>query len=268
MRLVRTLCRTLRRLAVAPALAAIVLLAGLQAGPPAWAQATSSPAADSFSAAQRQEIIAIIREALRSDASLLRDAIAALQEDEARQKSGATRGTIAELGQALTRTPGDPVAGNPNGDVTVVEFYDVRCPYCRRMVPVIAELIRRDPGVRVVYKDFPILGPASTLAARALLAAHKQGGYLKLHAALMTGSPSLDQDALRGVAGRIGLDWDRLQRDMGDPDIMGRINANLALGRRLDLQGTPAYVIGENVLPGAVDLSDLMAAVAAARGAR
>ncbi|MCC6716406.1 MAG: DsbA family protein [Acetobacteraceae bacterium] len=260
MRLVRTLCRML----CGPALVAAMLAVA----PSAWGQATSAPPAGSFSAGQRQEIIAIIREALRSDASLLRDAIAALQEDEARQKSGATRGVIAELGQALTRTPGDPVAGNPKGDVTVVEFYDVRCPYCRRMVPVIAELIRRDPGVRVVYKDFPILGPASTLGARALLAAHKQGGYLKLHTALMTGAPNLDQDALRGMADRVGLDWDRLQRDMGDPDIMGRINANLALGRRLDLQGTPAYVIGEHVLPGAVDLSDLLAAVAAARSAR
>ena len=172
------------------------------------------------------------------------------------------------MNQALTRAPGDPVAGNPAGDVTVVEFYDVRCPYCRRMLPVVAELLRRDPGVRFVYKDFPILGPASTLAARALLAAHKQGGYLKMHTALMTGAPALDQDGLRAATGRAGLDWERLQRDMNDPEIAARIAANLALGKRLEIQGTPAYIIGDQVLPGAVEVADLLAAVAVARRSR
>ena len=253
---------TMRRLL--PRLLVTLLLAAPMAFQPAAAQ-PAGPPAGSFTPQQRQEIIAIIRDALRTDASLLRDAITALQEDEERQKTSIARGAIGDLSAALTRTPGDPVAGNPNGDVTIVEFYDVRCPYCRRMVPVIAELIRRDPKVRIVYKDFPILGPASTLAARALLAAHKQGGYNKMHAALMTGSPTIDQDTLRSTTTRIGLDWDRLQRDMDDPEIQVRLAANLSLGRKLDIQGTPAYVIGEKMLPGAVDIADLIGAVAAAR---
>ena len=219
----------------------------------------------SFTAQQRQEIVGIMREALRTDPSLLRDAITALQEDEERQKTSAAQGTIGEVSQALFRNPADAVAGNPNGDVTVVEFYDVRCPYCRRMVPVVAELLRRDPNVRFVYKDFPILGPASTLGARALLAAQKQDGYSRLHAILMNGGPNIDQDALRAAAGKAGLDWNRLQRDMADPEIQARISANLALGRKLDLQGTPAYVIGNQVLPGAVDIADLTAAIAVVR---
>ena len=252
----------------------LALLAVLLAAGPALAQAPSAPLANplqqlgSFTTQQRQEIIALIRDALRTDPSLLRDAITALQMEEERQKSSAARGAISELNQALTRNPGDPVAGNPNGDVTVVEFYDVRCPYCRRMLPVLAELIRRDPNVRVVYKDFPILGPASTLNARALLAAHKQGGYFKLHTVLMTGAPVGDQDGLRAATGRAGLDWERLQRDMADPEIQGRIAANLTLGKRLDIQGTPAYIIGEQVLPGAVQVGDLLAAVAEARRGR
>jgi protein-disulfide isomerase len=133
------------------------------------------------------------------------------------------------------------------------------------MVPVVAELIRRDPGVRVVFKDFPILGPASTLGARAMLAAHRQGGYVRLYQTLMTGGPTIDDAALRAAAVRAGLDAERMLRDMAAPDIMSRINANLALGRRLDVQGTPAYVIGDQLLPGAVDLPALMAAVAEAR---
>lgn len=240
------------------------LLALFVAGP-----AAAQPAPrGSFSPAQRQEIIDIVREALRTDPSLLRDAISALQEDEARAKEALAQGAIGELGAALTRNPADPVGGNPKGDVTVVEFYDARCPYCRRMVPVLADLVRRDPNVRIVYKDFPILGPASTLAARALLAAQKQDGYLKLHNVLMTGAPPTDMDSIRTAAGRAGLDWDRLQRDMGDPEIQARITANLAMGRQLDIQGTPAYVIGNKLLPGAVGVAELQAAVAAARKAR
>ncbi len=245
-------------------LPAVLVVLGAMPGT-ALAQRASQPAGTSFTPQQRQEIIDIVRQALRSDASLLRDAITALQEDEARQKQNAARGAIAEYADALTRTPGDPVAGNPEGDVTLVEFYDVRCPYCRRMVPVMAELIRRDPKLRVVYKDFPILGPASTLGARALLAAQKQGGYGRLHAVLMSGPPNLDQDALRLATQRAGLDWERLQRDMASSEVQARIDANLALGRELDIQGTPAYVIGTRMLPGAVSLDDLMAAVAAVR---
>jgi len=219
----------------------------------------------SFSPMQRLEIIAIIREALRTDPSLLRDAIAALQEDEESRKQALARGALAELGPELARNPADQVVGNPNGDVTVVEFYDARCPYCRRMLPVVADLLKKDPNVRFVYKDFPILGPASTLAARALMASQKQGGYVKLHNVLMTGAPAADMEGMRAAAGRAGLDWDRLQRDMMDPDIQARIAANLALGRKLDIQGTPAYVVGNQILPGAVDIADLQAAVAAAR---
>lgn len=247
---------------------AVVLLAGqLLGATAAQAQPPSAalPPLGSFTTQQRQEIIAIIREALRTDPSLLRDAITALQDEEERQKAGAFRGTIASLAKDLFRNPDDPVAGNPNGDVTVVEFYDVRCPYCRRMVPVINELIRRDPGVRVVYKDFPILGPASTLGARAMLAAHKQGGYVRMYQTLMTGGPTIDDTTLRAAATRAGIDPERMLREMSMPEVSGHINDNLALGRKLELQGTPAYVIGDKVLPGAVDLQTLLAAVAAAR---
>ena len=231
---------------------------------PARLAAQPSPAGG-FSPAQRQEIITILREALRADPSILRDAITALQDDEESRKQALVCGALAELGPEVARNPADQVAGNPNGDVTVVEFYDARCPYCRRMLPVVADLLKKDPNVRFVYKDFPILGPASTLAARALMASQKQGGYLKLHNVLMTGAPAADMEGLRAAAGRAGLDWDRLQRDMTDPDIQGRIAANLALGRKLDIQGTPAYIVGNQILPGAVELADLQSAVAAAR---
>lgn len=228
--------------------------------------ALAAPAlAQPFTPAQRAEIVQILREALLRDPSILRDAVTALQEDEARRSETAAKAAISTLQDDLLRTPGDPVGGNPAGDVTIVEFYDVRCPYCRRMVPVIAELLRRDPGIRVVYKDMPVLGPASQLGARALLAAQKQGGYLKLHALLMTGGPNIDRDALRAAAGRAGLDWARLERDMEAADVAVRINNNLAIAQKLRIEGTPAYVIGGHLLPGAMDLASLEDAVALAR---
>jgi protein-disulfide isomerase len=221
--------------------------------------------ADSFSPAQRAEIVEILRHALKTDPSILRDAITALQQDEAKRAQAASAHAIASAQDALTRTKADPVAGNPSGDVTVVEFYDPRCPYCRAMRPVTAELLHGDPGVRLVYKDIPILGDASVLESRALLAAQLQGGYLKLQDALMTSPPNATLDSVQAAAERVGLDWPRLKKDMDDPAIRQRLDANLQLAHALDIQGTPAYVIGDRLLPGAVPLSELQEAVAAAR---
>jgi protein-disulfide isomerase len=221
--------------------------------------------ASSFTAQQRKEIVEILRNALRTDPTILRDAIEALQAEEGQRQEATARAGITAMADALTRNAADPVAGNPTGDVTIVEFYDVRCPYCRRMVPVMADLLGHDRNVRVVYKDIPILGPGSVLGAKALLAAQKQGGYLKLHAILMAGSPNIDQDSLQAAAGRAGLDWDRLQRDMAAPEVQARIDANLRLAQALQIHGTPAYIIGERLLPGAVELAELQDAVALAR---
>lgn len=230
-----------------------------------WGAAAQTPA---FTPAQRAEIVAIMRDALRADPTLLRDAIEAMRQEEAQREEATARAAIAALGGALTRDAGDPVAGNPAGDVTLVEFYDVRCPYCRRMVPVMAELLKREPGLRVVYKDLPILGPPSVLGARALLAAQRQDGYARLHDVLMAGPPDIDMARLQAAATGVGLDWDRLQRDMAAPEVQSRIAANLALGQQLHIEGTPAYVIGARMIPGAVDLAELQAAVGEARTPR
>lgn len=222
-------------------------------------------AAQGFTLSQRAEIVQILREALKADPSILRDAVTALQADEERQGKSAANAEIERLGPQLTGDPADPVAGNPKGELTIVEFYDVRCPYCRRMVPTMAKLLKEDPSIRLVYKDIPILGPASVLGAKALIAAQKQNAYLKLHDAVMSGPPTLDTDFIRTAATRLGLDWARLERDMNSAETQGRIDANLALARRLQIQGTPAYVIGNQLLPGAMDLDMLRDAVSLAR---
>jgi protein-disulfide isomerase len=218
-----------------------------------------------FTPAQRAEIVQIMRDALKSDPSILRDAVTALQEDDASRAEGATRDSIKAHRTDLFDNAGDPVAGNPHGDVTVVEFYDTRCPYCQKMEPALDELIRSDPGVRVVFKDIPILGPASVLGARALLAAQEQGGYQKLRRILMQPGPAPTQTDIIKAAASLGLDTDRLVTAMNSQAVTDRIAANLALAHALDIQGTPALVIGDTLVPGALELADLKQVVADAR---
>lgn len=224
-------------------------------------------AAQGLTDQQRREVLDVVREALRTDPSLLREALAGLQAAEDAELARRRAEAIANNAAALFRDPADPVRGNPRGDVTLVEFFDARCGYCKVVHPVIVEAISKDPGLRVVMKDFPILGPLSTLAARALLAAHRQGKHAALHDALMRLRGEPTEAALQAEAARAGVDWARARVDMEAPEVMARIERNLALARALMVEGTPALVIGDRLIPGAVDLAALQAAVAGARAA-
>mgnify|MGYP006274657859 CR=1 FL=1 len=224
--------------------------------------------AQSFSDAQRAEIIAILRDALRRDPSLLREGIAALQAAEEQDRGATQREVIRAQEAAIFRNAADPVRGNPRGDITIVEFFDARCPYCKRLSAEMTELLRKDRNIRVVMKDLPVLGPASINAARGLLAAQRQGKYAELYDALMRLRGELTEAVLRGEAERIGLDMARWQRDLLDPALPQRIDANLALARSLQIEGTPALIIGDVFIPGAVPLADLERAVAEQRRAR
>jgi protein-disulfide isomerase len=245
--------------------AALALLCG---GANAQSAAAGVPgAAAGFTSSQRAEIVEILRGALKADPSILRDALTAMQSDNALRQEAAARAAISSAADALNRTPGDPIAGNPDAKVTVVEFYDVRCPYCRKMMPEEAEMLRANSDVKVIYKDIPILGPGSMIGARAVLAAQKQGGYAQLRTALMSGPPDVTTEGVMAAAQRLGLDWPRLAHDMEDASVTARIDANIALARQLDIEGTPAYIIGGKMIPGAVDMSELQNAIDTARRA-
>lgn len=222
-------------------------------------------AAQGLTPEQRQEVVGILREALQRDPGILRDALVALQEAETRDRQGATQVAIAANADALFRDPADPVRGNPQGAVTIVEFFDVRCGYCKQLHPTVERLLQRHGDVRLVLKDLPILGPNSVLASRALLAAQRQGKYAELHDALMAMRGEPTEPALQREAERAGLDWPRLRRDMDDPAIEARIQRNMRLAQALRIEGTPAMVIGETLIPGAVDLATLEQLVAEAR---
>jgi len=227
--------------------------------------AAAPAAAQALSPEQRKEVVDVLREALRSDPSILREAILALQQAEQDDRAGAQRAAIAARADALLRDPADPVKGNPRGDVTIVEFFDARCGYCKTLHPTMEALLREDPQVRLVLKDLPILGPNSLLASRALLAAQRQGKYVPLQDALMRLKGEPTEAALQAEAERAGLDWARLKRDMQDPALQARLQGHLELARAIGIEGTPALVIGGQLVPGAVDLPTLRQLVAQAR---
>lgn len=235
----------------------------------AFAATFAGPAlAQGFSEAQRAEILSILRDALRRDPSLLRDGLGALQAAEDQERFSAQSDAIRAHEAALLRNPADPVRGNPRGDVTIVEFFDARCPFCKRLAGEMKELLRKDRNIRLVMKDLPVLGPASVSAARALLAAQRQGKYGEFYDALMALRGEPTDAAMRAEAERIGLDVARWQRDLLDPTLQQRIDANLQLARALRIEGTPALIIGEAFIPGAVPLADMERAVAEVRRAR
>jgi protein-disulfide isomerase len=165
----------------------------------------------------------------------------------------------------IFNSPSSPVVGNVNGDVTVVEFFDYNCPYCRKAVPIIADALKADKGLRVVYKEWPILGPGSEFAARAALAAHAQGKYEAFHQALMMSPSSVDEVATLEIAQSVGLDIERLKRDMEGATVKAEVQRNFALAEKLRITGTPAFIIGEEIVRGLVDLSTLQQSIATVR---
>ena len=159
-----------------------------------------------------------------------------------------------------------PVGGNPAGDVTIVEFFDYNCGYCKRVAPTVKALLKSDPNVRVVYKEFAILGPPSVLAAKAALAAQRQGKYVPFHEALMS-SGRATGSTIAALARNLGMDYGKLLKDMEDPAIGKTLQRTYRLASLLGINGTPAFVIGDQVVPGAIG-ADAMARMVSAERAK
>jgi protein-disulfide isomerase len=218
-----------------------------------------------FTPEQRQAIETIIHDYLMQNPDVL---IEALREAEAK----ANNDTDAKAAQVIRDRrdevfddPATPVGGNPKGDVTIVEFFDYRCPYCKQVHPAIQKLLDQDRKLRFVYKEFPVLGEQSDIAAHAALAARLQGKYEPFHNAMMAAKGQITEDVVYRLAGSVGLDVDRLKRDMADPEIDRALSANRALAKALELRGTPGFIIGDHIVPGAIDLDALKTMVADAR---
>jgi len=167
----------------------------------------------------------------------------------------------AERSRALLEDATSPVRGAANGDITLVEFFDYNCPYCRQTVPILADLMTANPGLRVIYKEFPVLSDNSRFAARAALAARRQDKYFEFHDALMAAGGIVNPEKVIEVARRVGISIGRLRLDMTDPKIQAAIDRNVELGHALRITGTPAFVVGDHVFRGAADIQTLQALV-------
>jgi protein-disulfide isomerase len=172
---------------------------------------------------------------------------------------------VAEHREQIFSDPRSPVAGNPAGDVTIVEFFDYHCTYCKAVSGPLDELLAKDKGVRLVLKEYPILAEDSVVAARAALAASAQGKYWEFHQALMAYRGKFDMPTLKSIAVSVGVDADRMEADMAAASMSEDLRGNRALGDALGVQGTPTFVIGNRIIPGALSADDLKQLIAAAR---
>ncbi|MFZ2003925.1 MAG: DsbA family protein [Stellaceae bacterium] len=222
-------------------------------------------AASDFTPDQKKEIEGIIGDYLKNHPDVLIDAIQAADDKlKADAKDKVSQALTANRKQVYD-DPQSPVAGNPNGNVTLVEFFDYRCPYCKQVEPSLEKLIGEDHQLKFVFKEFPVLGPESEVAARVALAAKKQGKYDAFHRAMMNTAGHIDETVIYKVAASVGLDMDRLKQDIASPDIEKELKANLDLGKTLDLDGTPSFIVGTTIVPGAISAADLKQLVADAR---
>ncbi|KUM28235.1 hypothetical protein AU467_34935 [Mesorhizobium loti] len=192
----------------------------------------------------------------------------ALQSLDARQReeeAAAAKAVLSSRADEIFRDKQSPVVGNAAGDVTLVEFFDYNCPYCRQMAPLMTQVMKDDPQLKVVYKEFPILGPDSIFAAKAALASDKQGKYAVFHNALFSTRTRVTEQVVLKVAADTGLDVARLKTDMQQPDIQSSIDRNAELAQALRITGTPGFVVGDQIFPGATDLATMKKLIEQAR---
>jgi len=248
----------MRRVRHTAGIAALAALLTVTAPAPA-------PAAENFTPAQKTAIEKIIRDYLVENPTVLRDALMALERQQQQEQRAQTSQSIRDNADELFRSARDHVVGNPDGGVTMVEFFDYNCQFCKRSLPDVLKLIETQKDLRMVLKEFPILGPGSLHASRAAIASKKQGRYWEFHLAMMEHRGSIDEDTVYRIAGEVGLDVARLKADMEGPEVAAIIGANHELANRLGIQGTPAFVVADQLIPGALGYEALREEIDAAR---
>jgi protein-disulfide isomerase len=241
---------------------ALVLLGTLVLGPAAQAQAPV------FTEAQKQAIGQVVKDYLLKNPELLTEVMTELEKRQADLQRAAQADALKNSRQSLLNAPHSLVAGNQAGDVTLVEFFDYNCGYCKRALADVQALVKADPKLRVVLKDFPVLGPESVEASRVSLAVKNQLKGEKLfdyHVKVLETRGRVNGERAVAVAKEMGLDMARLQKDMDGPDVRAALQENVSLADKLGLSGTPAFVIGDEVIAGAVGVEPLRQVVAGIR---
>lgn len=243
-------------------LGASALLAGLLAAP---VGAQDEAASEAFTPAEEEAIQQLVRDYLLTHPEVLIEASQVYRQRQQEIQERQAREMLVSRRSELNDDPDSPVVGNPDGDVVIVEFFDYRCPYCVRVAEGLRETVEDDGNIRLVMKEFPILGPESLIAARMALASVQQDKYEELHFALMEVSGGLTEETAFRVAENVGLDLDQLRQDMESPEIDDMLQRNFTLAQALQINGTPAFIVGDEIVRGALDMRSLRHIVAQAR---
>ena len=225
--------------------------------------------AQSFNDQQKTELQRIIREYLVQHPEVLQEAMAELEKRQVAAEAEKTKAAVKNNAQTLFDSSRQVVVGNAQGDVTLVEFFDYNCGYCKRALTDLTDLMKDDSKLRVVLKEFPVLGPGSQEAAQVAIAARMQDKsgkkYFDFHQRLLSGRGQADRARALAAAKEAGFDMAKLERDMASPEVKATIEENMKLAEALGLNGTPSYVVGSDVVVGAVGLEALKGKVKAAR---
>ena len=229
---------------------------------------TALPAvAEPLTADQQDEVRSIVRQYLMENPEVLVEALQAYQAKTEREQRQRQQAALSDMKGELENDGVSPVLGNPDGDVTIVEFLDYRCGYCKKVFPAMQDLLNEDGNIRYVVKEFPILGPDSLTASQAALAVWRTAPekYAAFHTALMEARGGLTVDKLLDMAAGAGTDPEAIRAGMKDPEVAAIIAQTHGLATKLGIRGTPAFVIDGTLVPGAIGIDDLRDLVASSR---
>jgi protein-disulfide isomerase len=247
------------RLARAAALAGSVLLGLAAAGP--------APAADAFTEAEKAAIGDLVKTYIMEHPEIIQDALVALEEKKKAAEAAEMTAAISGMKDVLYSSTRQVVLGDPNAPITLVEFFDYNCGYCKRALDDTLAMLEEDKDVKIVLKEFPILGPGSVEAARVAVAVNLVAPekYVDFHKGLLGAKGHADEASALAVVEEIGLDVEAVKAKMKDPEVANTLEEVYTMANRLGLSGTPTYVIGDEVVFGAVGVEDLRVKVAAMR---
>ncbi len=230
----------------------------------------SMPATVASGPVTRQELPALIKEVLMNEPEMVMDAVKKLREKQQAEAKKKTDTAIAANKEALLNDADTPSIGEKTADITVVEFFDYHCGYCKHMLPVITQLTSEDKKVRVVFKEFPILSEDSVTAARAALAVNRiaKDKYFAFHSALMKHEGAFDEKSLMDIAKKQGISADALKAEMAKPEVTAALDKSRKLGEEIGVRGTPALIVGNHFMPGAADLDTMKKSIADIRAGK
>lgn len=239
------------------------------AAPAAPAAAPAAPAADARPVT-RAELPGLVREALMANPEMIKEAVQKLREKQEAENKQKTDAAMGKYKDALYNDPDAATVGPKDADVTLVEFFDYHCGYCRHMLPAVAQILKEDKKVRFVFKEYPILSEDSVTAARAALAVNRiaKDKYFDFHSALMKLEGKFDEKALFAAAKKLGISADKLKEEMAKPEITAILDKDRSMGGELGISGTPAIIVADTLIPGAIPFEELKKVVANVRAGK